>query len=150
MANYTATLARGGVWKEAHLVKSVQDYTFNETVWEPDTDTEMPVDASEEAFDTVKEGMIAATSLGGTSYSYWADFPIQVASKTGTPQTTAYPNSTYICYLPADDPKLAIAVVIEQGWHGYTGAPVARAIAEAYFYGSEESTATQQMGTLIP
>ena len=48
-----------------------------------------------------------------------------VACKTGTPETTAegLPNSTFICFAPADNPQIAIAVVIEKGWHGYTGAP---------------------------
>ena len=42
-------------------------------------------------------------------------------------------NSTFICFAPANDPQIAIAVIIEKGWQGYTAAPVARDILEYYF-----------------
>ena len=80
--------------------------------------------------------MIAASGPGGTSYQSWLDFPYTVASKTGTPETMDYLTSNYICYMPAEDPQIAIAVVIEDGGHGYTGAPVARKIADYYFFGA--------------
>ena len=60
------------------------------------------------------------------------------ACKTGTPQTHEFPNSTFICFAPVEDPQIAIAVVIEKGWHGYTGAPVAREVLDAYFFPEKE------------
>ena len=56
----------------------------------------------------------------GTAAYYFGSYPVDVASKTGTPETADLPNSTFICFAPADDPQIAISVVIEQGWHGYT------------------------------
>ena len=76
---------------------------------------------------------------------------MDVASKTGTPETTSgYPNSTFICYAPAYAPELAISVIIEKGWHGYTGAPVARAILEDHYFGGETDSDSGTTGTLLP
>ena len=40
--------------------------------------------------------------------------------------------------------------MIEQGWHGYTGAPVARAILDAYFSSDVTAEEPTQSGTLLP
>ena len=58
---------------------------------------------------------------------------ISVGSKTGTPQTWNLPNSAFIAFAPAEDPEIAVAVLIEKGWHGFTGAPVARDVFDHYF-----------------
>ena len=93
---------------------------------------------------------MVAASRTGTAASYFGSYPVDVASKTGTPETADLPNSTFICFAPADDPQIAISVVIEQGWHGYTGAPVARDILDAYFSSDVTAQEPQQSGTLLP
>ena len=60
-----------------------------------------------------------AASRTGTAATYFGSYPVDVASKTGTPETADLPNSTFICFAPADNRQIAISVVIEQGWHGY-------------------------------
>ena len=86
----------------------------------------------EEAFRTVIEGMHEVSEIG-TSQLYFSDYPVDVISKTGTPQTKSYPNSVFTACAPMQDPQITIAVIIENGWHGYTGAPVAKAIFDRYF-----------------
>jgi len=137
LANYAATIARRGVRRKVSIVKSVSSYYD----WQDAASAgETPIlstleETGDTVWDTVFAGMIAATHApNGTSYRYLGDYPLTVASKTGTPQTKEFPNSTYICFAPAEDPQIAIAVVIEKGWHGYTGAPVARAVLDAYFF----------------
>ena len=136
LANYCATLARRGVRMELSLVKSISSY-YN---WEDTITTHTPeisntMNVSPSVFDPVIDGMIQAThNVNGTAFRYLGDYPLKVASKTGTPQTHEFPNSTFICFAPADDPQIAIAVVIEKGWHGYTGAPVAREVLDAFFF----------------
>lgn len=136
LANYCATIARRGVRMKLSLVKSISSY-YN---WEDTIETHSPevanvLDVDPEVFDPIFDGMIQAThDVRGTSYRYLGDYPITIASKTGTPQTHEFPNSTFICFAPAEDPQIAIAVVIEKGWHGYTGAPVARAVLDSYFF----------------
>ncbi|MEA5010951.1 MAG: penicillin-binding transpeptidase domain-containing protein [Angelakisella sp.] len=150
MANYVATLANNGTRMQAHLVNSIKSYDFSKTIYETPIQEVDQVPASAEAFRIVRDGMIMATSAGGTSGWHWTGFPLTVASKTGTPETHDLPNSTYICYVPAEDPQIAIAVVIEKGWHGYTGAPVARAIAEEYFFGTDDAEDVVTPGQLLP
>ncbi|WMJ82746.1 peptidoglycan D,D-transpeptidase FtsI family protein [Oscillospiraceae bacterium LTW-04] len=136
LANYCATLARRGVRMKLSLVKSISSY-YN---WEETISTHTPevadtLGADPSIFDPVIDGMVQAShDVRGTAYRYLGDYPVMVASKTGTPQTNEFPNSTFICFAPADDPQIAIAVVIEKGWHGYTGAPVARAVLDSFFF----------------
>jgi penicillin-binding protein 2 len=151
LANYVATIARRGVRTNVSLVKSISSYFDYEDVIEThDVEVLSTLDdVPDEVWDTVFEGMRRAThATNGTSYSYLGDYPITVGSKTGTPQTKEFPNSTFICFAPLEDPQIAIAVVIEKGWHGYTGAPVARAVLDAYFFPEdEEETAEDTEGS---
>ncbi|MEG1972016.1 MAG: penicillin-binding transpeptidase domain-containing protein, partial [Oscillospiraceae bacterium] len=136
LANYTAILARNGVKKDLTLIKGISS-TYDIKDLKPYEKNRPTVDSGipRENFEIIRKGMIAAThDIHGTAYSYLGDYPLTVACKTGTPETKEFPNSTFICYAPAEDPQIAIAVVIEKGWHGYTGAPVARAIMDAYFF----------------
>ncbi len=150
LANYAATIGNRGRRMDVNIVRSVKSYNMDETIWENEPTVVQQVDGTAEAFEVTIEGMEMATAPGGTSYSYWGDYPMTIASKTGTPETKQYPNSTYICFGPAEDPEISVAVVIEKGWHGYTGAPVARAIFDAYFYGDQADQAPQAQGQLLP
>lgn len=150
LASYTATLASDGQRMQLHLVKSVNGYGSGavEVKTEPKVVDQVP--ASPEVFQVVREGMIAASQPGGTSAQSWIDFPMTVASKTGTPESLDNLTSTYICYMPAEDPEIAIAVDIEDGGQGYTGAPVARKIADQYFFGGIRTETVTPPGVLLP
>ena len=108
-----------------------------ETIYENEPVVVDTVDASLQDYKVLTDAMVQTQRTGSASM-FLGDYPIDVACKTGTPETTksGFPNSTFICFAPADDPQIAVAVVIEKGWHGYTGAPVARAVLDQYFYGS--------------
>jgi len=150
LANYAATIGNRGTRMDVNIVRSVKTYTMDETVWENEPTVAQQVEATKQAFEVTIQGMEMATAPGGTSYAYWGDYPMTIASKTGTPETKAFPNSTYICFGPSEDPEITVAVVIEKGWHGYTGAPVAKAIFDAYFYGNQSSQAPLAQGQLLP
>ena len=150
LAGYAATLANDGQRMRLHLVKAVTTYGFEEVLEETEPEVVDQVPASAETFQVVREGMVMASQPGGTSASSWLDFPYTVASKTGTPESLTNLTSTYICYMPADDPEIAIAVVIEDGGQGYTGAPVARKIADQYFFGDTDTEAVPGSGALLP
>ena len=153
LAAYTATLANGGVRMKTHLVKSIHTYNLDETVEEIEPEVVVDMDLSDTAVSAIRDGMIRASGqngYSGTSGAYFGNYPISVASKTGTPETTGYPNGTYICYAPADDPQIAVAVVIENGYHGYWGAAVAKAIFDEYFFGKINDQLPTQTDTLLP
>lgn len=149
LAVYCMNIANRGTQNRVTILKSVKDYSMSDTLYEHETEVlqESTVDPS--LFDPIFEGMVAA-SRTGTAATYFGSYPVDVASKTGTPETADLPNSTFICFAPADDPQIAISVVIEQGWHGYTGAPVARDILDAYFSSDVTAQEPQQSGTLLP
>lgn len=131
LANYAATLANNGKRMELTLLKSVKNYSLDETIYEHEPKVADTIEA-DEAFEAIRNGMILASGPSGTALEF-NDYPIKIASKTGTPETSEHPNSTFIAYAPADDPEIAVCVVIEKGWHGYTGAPVTKEIFDAYF-----------------
>ena len=97
----------------------------------------------------VVEGMELATGPGGTAAAATAGTPYKIAGKTGSAQVfTIGQNEKYnekqvsermldhalfISFAPAEDPKLAVAVFVENGKHGgSTAAPIARKIFDAY------------------
>lgn len=150
LSSYVSTIANGGTRMQTHLVKATKSYDFKETLLETPLTVLEEMVGTPEAIATVQNGMIAATAIGGTSYSAWIDFPLTVASKTGTPEGIGTLSSTYICYIPAEDPEIAITVVLEKGGQGYTGAPIARTIAEAYFSNEVLRQSIQPTLSLLP
>ena len=77
----------------------------------------------------------AANSATGTSSAVFAGYPVQVAGKTGTAEVFGSDDyAWYASYAPANDPKYAVVVMIEQGGHGGSvAAPATRLIYDALF-----------------
>ena len=99
----------------------------------------------------VKKGMIAVGKTG-TAKTAFADAPYTVACKTGTAQTGvagASDHGTFIAYAPADNPEVAISVVLENG-NSAAAAMVARQVLDAYFEGKAAGEAPTPGGVLIP
>lgn len=134
LAVYTSTLANGGSRYQAHLVDRIMSFDASRLIEEKQSAVTAKSTAGAEAFALVREGMIAASHTGGTSAGTFNSYPVNVASKTGTPQTTSGSNSgTYISYAPAEDPKIAVVIVGEKVGAGYLLAPIAKAIYDQYF-----------------
>lgn len=147
IANYTATIANRGKRMDLSIVKSVNSYNFEEVIEETVPTVAAEIDAPE-AFEAVIQGMVQASRIG-TARATFGNYFVDVASKTGTPEAGSSLNSVFICFAPAQDPEIAIAVVIENGYHGYTGAPVARDIMNAFFAESERTGAPQPYNELL-
>jgi penicillin-binding protein 2 len=134
VANYVAALANGGVRYRPFLVRQVLD-AGGSAVY-----TGAPSIAGRAAIrpatlDIVRAGMIAVTSPGGTAAAAFSNFPFKVAGKTGTAEFTGKDShSWFVCYAPADKPRIAIAILIEEGGSGsLAAAPVARTMLEEFF-----------------
>ncbi len=137
IANYVSTLANGGKRYKPHLIKYVKKYDGS-IVMETKPEYEV-VPVKKETMEAINEGMKeVSNSVEGTAYSTFKDFPFKVASKTGTPETGneskgSSSNGLFIAYAPADNPKIAVAVVVEHAvWGSYT-APIARDVLKEYF-----------------
>ena len=152
LASYTATLANNGQRMKLHLIKEVKSYDLKETVETVEPVVLNTVEADEEVWDAVREGMVSVsrdTTYGSSRY-YLGAYPITVASKTGSPQSHGTTDATFICYAPAEDPQIAIAVVIENGASGQKAAPVAVEILDEYFGFNQEEESRLPSSALLP
>lgn len=152
LASYTATLANNGQRMKLHLIKEVKSYDLKETIETVEPVVLNTVQADEEVWDAVREGMVSVsrdTTYGSSRY-YLGAYPITVASKTGSPQSHGATDATFICYAPAEDPQIAIAVVIENGASGQKAAPVAVEILDEYFGLNQEEEQNLPTSALLP
>lgn len=146
MVTAISTIANGGTRYQSHLIKSIKSYDMSETV-KDDTPVVMDtIETEEENFQAVRDGMLAS-SLTGTSRYIFANYPIKIASKTGTPENTGTisDNIAYVAFGPYEDPEIAVAICIEQGGSGYYAAPLCRDIFNAYFYPETTDTSVSSV-----
>lgn len=94
------------------------------------------VPASAESFKAVQYAM-RQTVIGPGGTGHVVDIPgVTVAGKTGSAESGRHTkaHAWFTCFAPVENPKIAIAVMVEHGAHGATAAaPVARAIMDVYF-----------------
>ena len=133
LAMYTATLANNGERMSANVIQKLTSYDGSTTEYETMHLVASTVDADESVFKAIRAGMVEASTTG-TARAQFAYYPIKVASKTGTPENgDGTCDAVFIAYAPANDPEIAIAVVVENGYQGYTAAPVAKTVFDYYF-----------------
>ncbi len=126
MAKYISMLANGGKNIDVTLIKTIIDSNGNEMSREEINDyvsKKLNFDSSNNTDDlnispdnlkAVLEGMKGVTSeFGGTAYSTFAGFNIEVAGKTGTAQVGNKTNGWFAGFAPYDDPEIAIVVIVE-------------------------------------
>jgi penicillin-binding protein 2 len=130
-----ATVANGGDVVRPHIAQRVED-PLGRVVQEIDPAPRRQVDISEETRQTILAGLRdAAMAPGGTSYDVFGGFPVEVAGKTGTAETSSgYDQSWYVAMAPYEDPEVVVAVTIERGGFGAeAAAPAASQILQEYF-----------------
>ena len=146
MAKYISMLANGGKNIDVTIIKTIIDSSGNEMSkqeideyvnkklnFDSNEDNE-ELNISEENLKAILEGMRGVTSeSGGTAYSTFAGFNIEVAGKTGTAQVGNKTNGWFAGFAPYDNPEIAIVVVVENVTHGGYTAEVARDIFAEYF-----------------
>ena len=134
LATYAATLANNGTRLQTHIVRKVVTYDRKKVISENDPNNPTVVDnmgVSQENLDIVKQGMIKA--VNETYSSVFGDFKIQVAGKTGTAENNGSDHANFICYAPADNPQVAIGVMIEHGAKSSVAMNVAKKLLTEYF-----------------
>lgn len=137
LATYTATIANNGKRLRTHLVKEIRDYERSKSVYKYNTKKPEVIDTagiSRYNLDTVRSAMRnVCASESGTAYSIFGNYKIDVAAKTGTAENAGSDHTVFICYAPYDKPKVAIAVVLENGAHGKYSMTVAKDLLDGYF-----------------
>ena len=161
MAKYVSMIANRGKKLDVTIVKSVVNSDGSEVSrdeyeneihqklgLENDDSEEMTFD--EKNIDAILEGMRGVTSeSGGTAYSIFQGFNIEVGGKTGSAQTGVKDktNAWFVGFAPFDDPEIAIVVFVRNGGHGNYTAEVARDVIAQYF-GMNTNQITEDVSAL--
>ena len=161
IARYISSIANGGTVVNPTIIKSIlnsdgtevpreeiEEYTNEKLGIEETNDT---IEISAESINIAKEGMrMAASEAGGTAYSVFRNFSIEVAGKTGSAEANDDKvNAWFVCFAPYDEPEVAVVAMVENGKHGNYVAEVARDVLTQYF-GMNETTSIDESVLATP
>jgi len=158
LASAAAALATRGTRYEPHLVAAVEDaLTGKRTLISPNRLADVDID-NQEHWDSVTTAMHdVMQSIRGTAWATGGNAPYQMAGKSGTAQVFSVSqdeeydeedieerlrdHALFISFAPFDNPRIAVAVIVENGSSGSrVAAPIARAIMDEYLgYGDNAS-----------
>lgn len=163
LAHAVANLANDGVVMKPHLVKSVEDpVTRSRNLIVPKESYRIPL--KPDHVEVIKNAMVAVTREGTSARSF-ASAPYTSGGKTGTAQAAAMSktvkydaskiaerlrdHSLYIAFAPADKPKIALAVIVENaGFGAAAAAPIARLAIDYYLLGKRPEAQAVKPGTI--
>lgn len=139
MANLAAIFANKGFYYTPHLIKALDGDPENIPA-RFRTRNDAGIDAKH--FDLIQDAMVQAV-FGTAARAVMKD--IVIAGKTGTAQNPhGEDHSVFIAFAPKDDPKIAIAVYVENaGWGGRAAASTASLMIEKYLQGEIKREALQ-------
>ncbi|WP_084493542.1 penicillin-binding protein 2 [Brackiella oedipodis] len=161
LAQGIATLANDGIYTRPHLVNSLVNSVLNKdekVVKKP----EYKVDIDDASINIVKKAL-AEVTVRGTSRRAFAGAQYHSAGKTGTAQVFSlkgarynaaslnkrlHDHALYIGYAPAENPKIAIALIVENGgWGATVAAPVARTLFDYWLVNKNNNNDTETDGS---
>jgi penicillin-binding protein 2 len=126
ICNLAASIANRGFFVTPHLVKKIGDSTVNEKYTKQQYTGIKP-----DSYKTIIEGMRLAVTQGTCSNARIPD--IEICGKTGTAQNIGKDHSLFIAFAPKENPKVAVAVLVENGGFGNNYAvPIGRLMIEKY------------------
>ncbi|MEP7070632.1 MAG: penicillin-binding protein 2, partial [Usitatibacter sp.] len=152
LAAATATIANNGVVVHPRLLKAVQDSKTQETRELGPSLSRDAVAANPQHIALIRAAMVDVTRPGGTMSAAGAGAAYAIAAKTGTAQVVGmkqgekydekrlkqehWDHALLIAFAPANDPKIALAILVENGKHGgSTAGPIARQVFDYYLLG---------------
>ncbi len=163
LAQYVSTIANGGNRIKPHVLKQVrepvdddEDNALGPVIKEVKTEVLNTLPMKTEWIERVQEGFRQVTqSTGGTAYSYFGNADYKPAGKTGTAEAfydgpkwekgTVQPetyNITFVTYAPADNPEIAMSVVVPWAYQNSSGhkmnLEIAKEVYEKYYELKEE------------
>jgi penicillin-binding protein 2 len=151
LAYATAVLANNGIGYKPHLVREIRSSRNSENrLLEINGKFDLKLNPAD--VDLIKRAMVAVTQPGGTAAQASANAGYPIAGKTGTAQVIGMKqdekydaskinerhrdHAWFIAFAPAEQPKIALAVLVENGGHGgSTAAPIARKVFDYYLLG---------------
>ena len=164
LAQATATVANGGFKHRPHLALATRDAVTGQVtpVAQPPAENlgYKPAHVA-----VIRDGLVSVVT-SGTARGVFAGAAYQAAGKTGTAQAVTQAQNTkdnaraleehqrdhslFMAYAPANDPRIAVAVIVENaGWGAGAAAPIARRVFDYWLadqYPSEEDLAAVRVG----
>jgi penicillin-binding protein 2 len=140
MARVVAAIANGGIIYKPYIVEKVES-PAGEILYQAKPEVQSRLGASPANLEAVRQALVGVVNEGTAKVARLPN--IQVAGKTGTSQVVALDpdnpkkkrerrmedHAWFVAYAPADDPRLAVAVLVEHGGHGgEDAAPLARRV----------------------
>ncbi len=138
LANIVAIIANRGFYYDPHFLKAIK----RDGAFVLNTPEKRITMLEARHFEPVIEGMYRVYSGERGTARWYADKDIPMCGKTGTVQNPHGENhSVFIAFAPKDDPKIAIAVVVENGGFGSVfAAPIATLMMKKYLLGEFKTT----------
>ncbi len=129
IANLSATIANRGYYYTPHVVKEIENSSLDSIYLKRHY-----TDASSQAYEIIVRGMTEAVNTGTCKGAKRPDY--QVCGKTGTAQNHGRDHSAFMGFAPKNNPKIAVAVYVENGgWGASYGVPLGALIMEKYING---------------
>ena len=140
MARVVAAIANGGIIYKPYIVEKVESPT-GEVIYQAKPEVQSRLGASRANLEAVRQSLVGVVNDGTAKTGRLSH--IQVAGKTGTAQVVALDRDNpkkkrprrmedhawFVAYAPADDPQIAVSVLVEHGGHGgEDAAPLARRV----------------------
>ena len=167
LAQATATLANNGIRHKPHLAMATQN-PLTQAIQPLPADPPVDLGYSPENVAIVRKALVGVTQEG-TSTKVFAGAPYLSGGKTGTAQAVTIgqkekynkarmeerqrDHAVYMAFAPADNPTIALAVIVENaGWGAGVAAPIARRVFDYVLLGkypSEEDMLAVQKGVAI-
>ncbi len=150
LANYVATLVRGGTRYNAHLLKDISAYDGSSVLYTAQPEVLSQQEIQPDNLAAVKKGMGDLATTGSVGQQF-ANCIVTAGAKTGSAQTgEVMANGVFVCFAPFEEPEVAVAVVIEKGKAGAALASTAVEILNAYFAPSDIGAMMAPEGALLP
>lgn len=146
IAKYIAMVANGGNKVNPTIVKTIMNADGTEVTKNEirnfvneklglSNNTSEDLNISKESIQAVREGMKSvALERGGTAYSIFKNFNIEVGGKTGSAESSGNKvTAWFVGFAPYEDPEICVVVMVENGWHGNYTAEVVKKVMAEYF-----------------
>lgn len=134
LAQEVSWIANGGDKVKPHLVKQFLDSNGN-VLQDVKPESSGTLKAAPGILATIREAMKGTPFGAGSAADGWFEsFPMKIGAKTGTSENPPYDDyGTWLAFAPADNPQIAVAIVVEQAGHGGNLSPIGRAMIASYF-----------------
>ena len=136
VARYVCTVANGGSLYNVSLIDSITS-PDGEILSQREPTLIHTLDYADQYMDLIRQGMKGVVDETGTAKKYFRNWPYreQIAAKTGTAQVTSIDlenNAWFVCFAPYENPEIAVACFIPNGYSGSEASQAPRDFIEWY------------------